>query len=440
MLSTEKKRKNVVEEGGSSGATGASSKKTKHDADHNQFASAVIITIKDDNKAKSLPQAPESPLLRLLDFPTFDNQDDISHRFDEIANSLLHSYHLVVNCGDAETKFEILELEFYLHMAGCHEDPFTHGSEEQKICGRWYFHRAPRRSEDSLRSATSLTGYRGGSRKGLDLTIGRRAPLATTTSQYFPSQSSSSQTSEEKPSIFRGGILLRSIRRLGPDPKVISGPSLLVDQVLLLCKAASILELVEDTWSGDTTAFHSTNGEDAPSAALTLQPRPATTAVPPTIYTSPRIGLDLSHPGTTPPPEHTADTTPLHPRIVFLPKLYRYFVHPKELTTKGRPQTFLAMLHSRLSSCPDIDRKLKSGGLSNNIARMMGLKESTASKYLADYVAGREAGRSALKAFVGVKDSSSSPAAYLKMMGALERVCEVERVEGSGGFNASTES
>ncbi|TFK33297.1 hypothetical protein BDQ12DRAFT_691390 [Crucibulum laeve] len=429
MLPTEKKRKNVAEEDGGSETGDASSKKTKYDVDHNKLASTstTVIAANNDDKVESHSQASTPPFLELLDFSALDNQENISRRFDEIASFLLHFYHLVVKCGDVETKFEILELEFYLQIAECHEDPFTHGSEEQKLCGRWYFHRAPRYSKDSHRSSTSLTEYRDGSRKGLDLTIGRRAPLATTTSQYFPSQSSSSQTSEEKPSIFRGGILLRSIRRLGPDPKVISGPSLLVDQVLLLCKAASILELVEDTWSGDTTAFHSTNGEDAPSAALTLQPRPATTAVPPTIYTSPRIGLDLSHPGTTPPPEHTADTTPLHPRIVFLPKLYRYFVHPKELTTKGRPQTFLAMLHSRLSSCPDIDRKLKSGGLSNNIARMMGLKESTASKYLADYVAGREAGRSALKAFVGVKDSSSSPAAYLKMMGAIERICGGER-------------
>jgi hypothetical protein len=28
-------------------------------------------------------------------------------------------------------------MEFYLQKAKCHEDPFTHGSEEQKVSGRW---------------------------------------------------------------------------------------------------------------------------------------------------------------------------------------------------------------------------------------------------------------------------------------------------------------
>ena len=34
--------------------------------------------------------------------------------------------------------FAILELEFYLYKTGCHEDPFTHGTEEQRLSGRWY--------------------------------------------------------------------------------------------------------------------------------------------------------------------------------------------------------------------------------------------------------------------------------------------------------------
>jgi ATP-dependent exoDNAse (exonuclease V) beta subunit len=76
-------------------------------------------------------------LLQLLDFSALDKPSDISDRFDRVANALLHNYVLVVRCGKVETEFRILELEFYLQKSECHEDPFTHGSEEQKICGRW---------------------------------------------------------------------------------------------------------------------------------------------------------------------------------------------------------------------------------------------------------------------------------------------------------------
>ena len=33
--------------------------------------------------------------------------------------------------------YEIIELEFYLQKSGLHEDPFTHGSDEQRQSGRW---------------------------------------------------------------------------------------------------------------------------------------------------------------------------------------------------------------------------------------------------------------------------------------------------------------
>jgi hypothetical protein len=76
-------------------------------------------------------------LAQLLDFSTLENISAISDRFDQVASDLLHDYILVVGCGGVETEFKILELEFYLQKHGCHEDPFTHGSEEQEICGRW---------------------------------------------------------------------------------------------------------------------------------------------------------------------------------------------------------------------------------------------------------------------------------------------------------------
>ncbi len=72
-------------------------------------------------------------LQRLLDFSSLANETDILHRFEDIANEILLRFRLVVN----RTELEILELEFYLWKDRVHEDPFTHGSEEQKVLGRW---------------------------------------------------------------------------------------------------------------------------------------------------------------------------------------------------------------------------------------------------------------------------------------------------------------
>lgn len=72
-------------------------------------------------------------LQRLLDFSSLANERDILHRFEDIADEILLRFRLVVN----KTELEILELEFYLWKDRVHEDPFTHGSEEQKVSGRW---------------------------------------------------------------------------------------------------------------------------------------------------------------------------------------------------------------------------------------------------------------------------------------------------------------
>ena len=88
-------------------------------------------------KSRLDTQNQELMLLQSLDFSSLYCTSTISERFDHVARSLLHDFHLIVKSGHVETVFEILELEFYLWKDGCHEDPFTHGSEEQKICGKW---------------------------------------------------------------------------------------------------------------------------------------------------------------------------------------------------------------------------------------------------------------------------------------------------------------
>lgn len=93
----------------------------------------------------------DGKLIQLLDFTTLSTQDDVAVRFDHLAQTLLEKYWLCVSVPTKqatlqtpgtsavkEYKFEILELEFYLRKEGCHEDPFAHGSEEQRASGRWY--------------------------------------------------------------------------------------------------------------------------------------------------------------------------------------------------------------------------------------------------------------------------------------------------------------
>lgn len=282
-----------------------------------------------------------------------------------------------------------------------------------------YFHRAPRRSEDSHRSSTSKTAYRDGSRKGMDLTFGAPLPNWVKT-KYFSSEPPTSSSPPVR-ELLRGGILLRSIRQIGPGSKIISGPSLLVDQILAASDASSIQELVENKWEGNISAILSDEG--SPSVCLYLKGVEAEEYKAPTkVYFSPRIGLDLSHPGTTGP-----DTLPLHPRIRFLPKLYRFFVYPNLLVANGRPQTFLGVLQSYLGLSSSVEAALLKPSLTRDIARLTGMKEHNVAKYLAEYKAGRKVGALFLKSVIGSKGkgAGSSPLMYLKMMGAISTL-EVE--------------
>ena len=74
----------------------------------------------------------------LLDFSAVRTEEEISGRFKEVSRALLYDIRLVARKSDGkETEFEVLEAEFYLRIEGLYEDPFTHGSEEQKVSGRW---------------------------------------------------------------------------------------------------------------------------------------------------------------------------------------------------------------------------------------------------------------------------------------------------------------
>ncbi|KAF9522113.1 hypothetical protein CPB83DRAFT_864930 [Crepidotus variabilis] len=413
-------------------------KKTKQDPDASSSTSGQASSSSNSQSASSNDAAqlalPE--FARLIDFSSVETAEEITIRLRNISQALLHDFHFVARKADGkETEFKVLEAEFYLQIETIHEDPFTHGSEEQKLSGRWYFHRAPRRSEDSTRSATSLTAYRTGSRKGMDLTFGgpllpalaqRFAPAKVQDSETVPSASTGTADSKiSVPSpkqLLKGGILIRTLRQLGPGGKVISGPSLLVDQILSVSGASSIEELVEQKWEGNISAFLSDDPKESPPTCLYLKAVDPPKRTTPKIYYSPRIGLDLSHPGTTGP-----SVLPLHPRIRYLVRPYRFFVQPDLLTANGRAHTFLGVLQSKIEDqvkTTTMDAALAKTFLSSEICKLTGLKENTAAKYLAEYKAGRVAGVSVIEAQIGPKGkgAAGSPATYLKLMGALSKL------------------
>ncbi|KAI0053757.1 hypothetical protein FA95DRAFT_484486 [Auriscalpium vulgare] len=366
-----------------------------------------------------LPPFLSSELLASLEFSPSDcaSASLIQDRFNLLAEQLLHRYRIVCTAGSEvadgagsssselkaqHTEYDILEVEFYLFKKGCHEDLFTHGSEEQRTAGLWYFHRVPRKVPTPV---STIGGYKGGTRKGLDLTIGNSKPHPTlTTSPYFNSLPSQPPLPQHP---IHGGILLRTLRRIS-DSRVISGPSLLVDEVLRASRAGSITELVQVMWAADIFALpaHPSSGKTA-SLYLTTKPPGGKS---PTIYTSPRIGLDLSNPSTR--------CSASDPRVQFVAKPYRYFVEPCLLTANGRGQTFFGVFQACRRSVDLPKERMK---LITRVAELTSIKLQTVAKYLVEYEVACLTGN--LRAFVGAagKGASASPATFLRMMGSLER-------------------
>lgn len=171
-----------------------------------------------------------------------------------------------------------------------------------------------------------------------------------------------------------------------------------------------------DGLRGDTSAFctHTPGGlsHSVPSPSIQLRvehDQQASGRSKVRIFRSPRIGLDLSS------PEIPMDHPQSHPRVQFVARRYRYFVHPHLLTANGRGQTFLGVYQY----CTE-EAQLEEGGESlEETVRLTGLKTRTAEKYLADYRFGLA--DTQLKKFLGAagKGASASPTNFLHMMGTL---------------------
>ncbi|OBZ70071.1 hypothetical protein A0H81_09582 [Grifola frondosa] len=363
-------------------------------SDPSSTPSAVSSEVQEtDDSPKS-----DEELVRLLDCSSITSENDISLRFDQIASTLIHEYQINLNAGENRfSVLEIMELEFYLYSPH-HPDPFTHRHEEQHKSCRWYFHRPP----------NSTTSFKAGTRKGLDLTMGNPVVLS---SPYFsqPSAAPAAADSLHDHSI-RGGILIRTVRRM-IDSKVISGPSVIVDEILRTGDATSIHDLVVTKMRGDIFAFLAP-GCESTSDPVTLHLK---RKHPPRkerfrIFRSPRVGLDLSH--SSIPKESAAQ----HPRARFISKPYRYFIEPHTLISNGRSQTFLGVYQACMESgLYDTEDALRA-----EIAKLARLKPPTVSKYLADYNYGLE--RSDLRPYLGAAGKQPTHSSFLRMMGTLQRI------------------
>lgn len=199
----------------------------------------------------------------------------------------------------------------------------------------------------------------------------------------------------------RGGILLRTIRRI-KDQTVVSGPSRLVDEILAQSGAQSISHLVKSKWKEDTFAFSSAVPGSRPSLRIIPRKKPSETT---SLFRCPRIGLDLSHRSTT--------NSPWNPRVVFVCKPYRYIIYPELLTFNGRPQTFIGV-YDHLSESTEGD----TAKLAKAIANVTGIQEQTVQKYIESLGLGLE-GKRVLGGFIRTK--TRSVADYLVMVGALRR-------------------
>ena len=164
--------------------------------------------------------------------------------FSQIADKILNLSTFEIN-GEA---FRICEIEFYLNSPS-HPDRYAHSLPDQLEYGHWYFHK-------------HRTGnYKGGTWKGLDITLGSRANGA-----YC-------------------GILLRSIMNIRTE-ELVEGPCRTVNLILDNYRVESIYELV-----GQHTlhVLHNHRGlglRDLEGNRYTKEP----------LVYGPRVGLSAKHP------------------------------------------------------------------------------------------------------------------------------------------------
>jgi hypothetical protein len=236
-----------------------------------------------------------SKLSELLDACTEGNPTQASQfvpHFEKIAQFL--SQQVVIQLG-TDTLVRIAELEFYYTTNGKeHKDPFSHQHPYQLNRSSWYFHRS---------TAKLDSNYKGGSYKGLDISIG------------------------DKTRKIHAGVLIRSFVKLEKKKlETLEGPCKCVDFILKKNGVDSIDSLVtkkmknklsiEENRDVLCVRLKSDLTEDEQKALFPSNKYNV-------LYSGPRVGLTLKK------TDHIAD------RRIFIMKPYRYYTAPSEMK-KGK--------------------------------------------------------------------------------------------------------
>ncbi|KAI8143791.1 hypothetical protein BJV82DRAFT_84790 [Fennellomyces sp. T-0311] len=269
-----------------------------------------------------------------------------------IGRSMMEDHDLVMGTK----RYTLLEVEAYLTAPKHgHADPYCHGHPRQKRAGYWFFHRAG--MSDS---------FRGGSRKGVDITIGSNESA--------------------------GGMLIRAVLDQG-DGRVIEGPSLLVDEILKVCGKKDLQSLTAAPWTGDCWCKKSLFYlEKKPPVRPTATKRPRIEEE--RVYTSCRVGLGLGN-----------RSPSIEARLLFVGRPYRYVMKPHFLK-KGRVWTLFGLMEEKLPS--------------KEIAELTQIKESLLPKYKSEFDAGREAPLDTIRECLNGKDIVSGGANWkLRVMSAV---------------------
>ncbi|KAI8341349.1 hypothetical protein BC941DRAFT_416589 [Chlamydoabsidia padenii] len=205
-----------------------------------------------------------------------------------VCRELMVDYDMVMtdSRSNIQHRYTLLEVEVYFKTSPeyHHDDPYTHAHPLQYQNGVWYFHHVGHSK-----------GYRGGSRKGMDVTlVGDRSDGGG------------------------GGILIRAIQCTTTN-KVIEGPSLVVDLILKTLGYSSLKEMglgdTQPCWDG-ALCF-------APKKESSSEEEP---------LASYRIGLGLKN-----------RTPTVEKRLDYVCRTYRYVMHP-ELLLKGKVWILMDMI------------------------------------------------------------------------------------------------
>ncbi|KAF8602271.1 kinase-like protein [Ceratobasidium sp. AG-I] len=337
---------------------------------------------------------PMEKIIQLLDMTHVPPSTVPSH-FLTLAITLMHNFHLCIadtSIPPVVSVYELLEVEFdWFCKAAGHIDVFALTAEEQRVAGNWYFHRElifyPNNSIKPL-PIRKTSRFSVGDFQGVGLTFG--VPLAAT----VPSLSTATSSEGTLRQTSYGEIRLHALRNTSTQVTSV-GASTVVNEILRASGAPNLPYLIDTLWGGDTCALRGEGPSrmflrSVPTSSLSASFASSNVGIDVTgtkVYTSPRVGLNLS--GVLRP----SDAVAFNPHIQYLIRPYRFFRLP-HLLGPPKPQTIYGLLTSGLSH--------------SGIASLMHVSLGYVEKVVEYLEEGRQAGKEALKILTGKEGRKSA--------------------------------